>query len=1239
MKKEEQLLMCIARLLILFGVVLTSVLFPRNTSDIKFERISRENGLSQLSVNYIIQDKKGFMWFATQDGLNRYDGYGFTVYNHDRDVPASISANHIRAVLEDPDDGIMWVATSGGGLNKFDPVTGTFTRYRHDPKDPTSLGGDSVFSLYQDSRGVLWVGTLGGGLNKFNKNRGTFTHYKHAPTNPYSLSNDIVRAIFEDSKGVMWIGTYGGGLNQFDREKEQFIHYRHDLHRPDTLSDDRIMNIIETKTGLLWIAMDGGGINSFDPTTGIFTRYQHDVGRPGSLSHNRVRFVYEDRMGVLWVGTYGGGLNIFDDKSGQFTVFRHDPLDRESLSNDQVMCVYEDNTDLLWFGTNGGGVNKYDRLRKKFKHYKYSPIKQNSLSDPQVRAIYEDHEGILWIGTNYGGLNKLDRQTGTYTHYRYDPHKPGSLPSDRVYTIGEDREKRLWIGTFDRGLCKFDRKNESFIIYKNNPRDPNSISSNRVRIIHEDHQGELWVGTWSGGLDRFDRRKEIFHHYQHNPDDPNSISNNYIFALYEDSAGRLWIGTWGGGLCRYNRGNDNFTRYMHEPDNRNSLWDNQVYSICDDSDGNLWVGTTKGLDKFDKNKNNWVHYSAKDGLPNEVINGLLTDDEGNLWISTNGGISRFNPSGGTFRNYGLKDGLQGLEYVGGASYKSRSGEMFFGGLNGMNGFFPGEIKDNPHKPAVIITGFRKFNQPVPWSGAISEMDEIQLSYKENFISFDFVAFNYRVSENNQYAYKLEGFDKDWIYCGTRRSASYTNLDGGTYVFRVKGSNNDGIWNEQGTSVGILVTPSFWQTWWFRIVLISGVLFLIFFIYEIRTQAIKKTNKKLKEVNIQLYQQIEERKQAEKALQASEKKYRKIIENSVDVYYRSSLDGKLVMASPSAIRLLGYETLDEMVGRDIAGDFYLNPGDRAPLLDALKANGKVVNYVVVLKRKDGTPVIVETTSYFSYNEEGKPEAVEGIFRDITARKRAEEENARLQEQLLNARKMEAVGNLAGGMAHEFNNLLAVITGYAELLLDENGEDPTFSRRLAAIIKAATRCSALTDQLLSFSRKQVLKLRAVDINNLIANMKRRIHQIVGKKVKVIIKLEAKSTRINVDPHLMGQVIIGIVENSRDAMPHGGVLTIQTEIIQLDKENNNSFPPVFHQEGKFVCLTIEDTGIGMDEETLKHIFEPFFTTKEVGKGVGLDLSFVYGTIGQHGGWLDVTSTPGQGTRMKIYLPVSSQ
>jgi PAS domain S-box-containing protein len=517
------------------------------------------------------------------------------------------------------------------------------------------------------------------------------------------------------------------------------------------------------------------------------------------------------------------------------------------------------------------------------------------------------------------------------------------------------------------------------------------------------------------------------------------------------------------------------------------------------------------------------------------------------------------------------------------------------------------------------------------------MKDIQLSYQDNFISFDFVALNYRASADNQYAYKLEGFDNDWIYCGIQRSASYTNLQGGTYAFRVKGSNNDGIWNEEGTSIGIEVVPPFWQTWWFRLVALTSILLLIFLIYEIRTYAIRRTNKKLKEVNIRLNQQIEERKQAEKALQASEKKYRKIIENTIDVYYRADLEGKLIMVSPSGVKLAGYKNADELLGKNISESFYFNPDARKRFLEALKKQGKVVNYEITLKRKNGEPLIAEASSHLFYNENGEPEYEEGMLRDITARKRAEEENARLQDQLLNARKMESVGNLAGGMAHEFNNLLAVITGYAELLQEEIGEAPPVSRQLDAIIKAANRCSALTDQLLSFSRKQVLKLKAVDVNNLIANMETRIHQIVNEKVKMITKLEAKPARINVDPNLMSQVIIGIVENSRDAMPDGGVLTIQTEIVELDKENNSNPQPVFHQDGKFVCLLIEDTGIGMDEETLQHVFEPFFTTKEVGKGVGLDLSFVYGTIGQHGGWIDVTSTPGQGTQMKIYLPVS--
>ena len=1083
-------------------------LFPGN-QDMIFENISIEDGLSQTSVYCIVQDKKGFMWFGTQDGLNRYDGYGFTLYKQDSEDPYSISGSNIRVICEEEEKGVLWIGTDGGGLNKFDQEKEIFTCYRHDISDPYSLSHDVVCSLYRDKSGVLWVGTWGGGLNTFDEENETFTHYKHNPSNPYSLSHDIVPAIFEDKNGTMWIGTYGGGLNKFDRETGQFIHYCCDSRNPGSLSNNKIMTIYENKAGVLWIGTDGGGLNKFERETGKFTRYQYNPSKPGSLSNDRIRAVYEDGRGVLWVGTYEGGMNRFDYKTQSFTPFRYNPQQLKSLPSDQVLSIYEDNTEMLWIGTYGGGICKLDRQKKKFHHYAYIPNDPNSLSSEIIRAIVEDPNGLLWIGTTGGGLNRLDRKKNEYTHYKHDPGNPNSLSHNTIYALYKEKgAERLWVGTFGGGLDRFDIRQGTFKHYKHNPQSPNSPSDNHVRTICEDRTGALWLGTCTGGLNKFDREKETFTHYKHDPTDPNSIGEDNILCIYQDQAGGLWIGTWGGGLNRYNQEKDNFTRYQHEINNPNCLNNNRVLSIYEDRQGMLWVGSGgKGLNKFDRKNNKWTSYSTTDGLPNDVIYGILEDDRGNLWLSSNRGLSEFNPKTETIKNYDPEDGLQSNEFNAGAYYRSRSGEMFFGGVNGFNSFYPGKIKNNPHVPPVIITDFKKFNKSVEFDRIISDVKEINLSYNDNFISFDFVALNYRSPENNQYAYMMEGFDKDWIYCGTRHTASYTNLNGGTYVFRVRGANNDGVWNTGGASVKIIITPPFWERWWFLLSVIIGVIGVIFIIYRYHTYGMRDRNKQLERINKKLNQEIIERRKVEEAL-------------------------------------------------------------------------------------------------------------------------------------LSAKKMEAVGTLAGGMAHEFNNLMSIIIGNAQLIWGALIKDESMHKRVGAILKASHRCATLTNQLLSFSRKQMLKLEKLNLNDLVRRMDQTIRRVIGSDVEVETQLLPLLEPIEGDLEMMSQVIMGIVHNARDAMPNGGRLTIKTEMkegndLNMNTNTNTNMEVSSGRKGKFVCLSIEDTGMGMNEDIKQHIFEPFFTTKTEGKGIGLALSFVYGTVGQHNGWLDVESTMGKGTTMTIYLP----
>jgi serine phosphatase RsbU (regulator of sigma subunit)/ligand-binding sensor domain-containing protein len=800
--------------------------------DIEFERISLEQGLSQSVVTCILQDRKGFLWFGTMDGLNKYDGYGFTVYKHDAQDANTISDNSITAIYEDSAwRNMLWIGTRNG-LDSFDRITERFTHYRHDPAMPHSLSHNSIRAIREDrenGENWLWVGTFGGGLELFDRRTQQFFHYIHDPDNPNSLSNDQVRAIYVDKSGTIWVGT-SDGLNKLVLDKSdghvqpaaQFTRFKNDPNDPTSLSHNLICSIYEDRAGNLWLTTFGGGLNKLDRASGQFKHYKNDPKNPNSLRHNTARPICEDPLrGTLWIGT-SAGLDEFDPKTERFKHHQNDPANPNSLSNDDVWSVYEGRSGALWVGTYGGGVNKFSEAKEKFSHYKNDPTNPNSLGHNMVMSICEDHTGTLWVGTGGGGLYQYDAEKERFIRYRHDPANPRSLSNDGVAAICEDHTGALWIGTGE-GLHQFDRATKQFVRYQHDPTDPHSLSARGVSAIYEDHAGTLWIGTGAGGLNRFDSDTRLksnngksgrFIRYQYDAANAGSLSDNMVFAIIEDPANELWIGT-AGGLNKFDRANDRFIRYQHDPANPHSLCNNRVFSIFADSGSVLWVGTWGGgLDKFDKTTGTFTHFTEKDGLPNGVIYGILGDAAGNLWLSTNNGLSKFNPKTKNFRNYDVDDGLQSNEFNQGAYFKSKNGEMFFGGINGFNRFHPERINDNPHPPPIVLTAFMKFDKLMKLDTSITEITRLKLSYRDNFFSFAFAALDYTNPVKNQYAYKLEGFNEDWIYCGTRRYASYTNLDGGTYRFRVKGANSDGVWNEDGIAIQIIVTPPFWKTWWF-----------------------------------------------------------------------------------------------------------------------------------------------------------------------------------------------------------------------------------------------------------------------------------------------------------------------------------------------------------------------------------------------------------------------------------------
>jgi len=618
---------------------------------------------------------------------------------------------------------------------------------------------------------------------------------------------------FDSTGSTLWIGTFAGGLIKF-KEKQGFTFYSHDPSDLNSLSDNRIVAIHPyggCEKAVLWVGTLGGGLNKFDIVDKKFTHYKNDPQNPNSLSGNRVSSILKDKCDNLWIGTLGAGLDQFDVKNEQFTHYQHDPSRPNGLGSNDILSLFEDRSGIIWIGTNlGYGINKFDRGKAKFTHYYHEPSNPNSLSENVIFCMFEDRQGILWLGTLQSGINEFDRTKNKFTHYKQ-------------------------IGTFSGGLNKFDRAKNRFIHYKHDPSDPNSLSANQVRSIYEDRFGALWIGTFGGGLNKFNRKSETFTPYQHDPLDPQSLSDDRIYSISEDSSGSLWIATFEGGFDRFDLKTKKFTNYRHDPFNPNSLSDNRVFSIHKDPNdrSTFWIGTSGGgLNRFNCKNETFTHYTEQDGLPNNVVYDILFDDSSNLWLSTNKGLSKFNPHTETFTNYDITDGLQSDEFNAGAFHKSKSGEMFFGGINGFNCFYPDEVQINTNIPPIVLTSFKIFDEDMSHLiGPISEARKIELSHNDNFFSFEFSALDYTNLKKNQFAYKLEGFNKDWIKCGTRRYVCYTNVDPGEYTFRVKGSNSDGVWNEEGTSIKLIIHPPFWFRWWFHFFYIGFTIFSVTFFYR------------------------------------------------------------------------------------------------------------------------------------------------------------------------------------------------------------------------------------------------------------------------------------------------------------------------------------------------------------------------------------------------------------------------
>ena len=779
---------------------------------LRFEHLGIEEGLSAESISAILQDTKGYIWFGTWDGLNKYDGYTFTKYRFDPFDSNSLSSNFIYTIWEDK-QGSIWLGTNDG-LCKFDRYSEKFTRYKPDPK--SKFADPNISAINEDRNGMMWVANFSDGPCRFDRQTGEFL--------PGNFDLKGINSICKDKAGDLWIGP--GGLHQLVVQpakpghlpEVKIKHYRPVPANPDSLSDGNVSSVFADKEGILWIATNNG-VNSFDKKRNIFKRYQHDPKDIHSISSNMMdewfgRNFAEDQEGNLWIAT-NGGINKLNRDRTAFTRYNHDSTAPHSLSSDLISSLFIDRSGILWAGTKRGKLNKAKLIQKPFGQSRNIPGNINSLSDNTVTAIWEDFSGIVWIGTDGGGLNRWDKKTNKFTYYKRDPGNAKTLRSDVVNAILEDRDGQLWISNGEF-LSKLNKQTGEFIHYNSVEKKYNNSDPPQIFSITEDHDGVIWLGA-DYRVINFDKKTGKFpRYYYHNEADSTSICDHGATTIFADSRNNIWIGHGSKGTDRLNKRTGIITHYRHNPNDSASISSNVVNSFYEDTKGNLWLATQGGgLCHFNYQTGKFTTYTDKNGLSDNSVFSILEDNKNHLWLGTGNGISRFDLVTRKFTNYDEKDGLVGRVFAAGERdrtphYKGKDGIFYFGGPNGFNFFHPDQIKADSTLAPVVITQFKLFDSLI--KGA-NELKEIVLDYDENYFSFEFSSLSYANPEKNQYAYKLEGVDKDWVYSGSRHYTSYTNIGPGTYTFKVKATNSDGIWNNEGLSFTVIIQPPWWKTWW------------------------------------------------------------------------------------------------------------------------------------------------------------------------------------------------------------------------------------------------------------------------------------------------------------------------------------------------------------------------------------------------------------------------------------------
>lgn len=1199
-------------------------------TNFSFHLFSQEHGLPNNNVWSISQDQKGFMWFGTRyGGLARYDGYTFKVFEHDENNSKSISHNYVWTTLTDS-HGQLWVGTNGGGLNRYDERHTNFIRYPYDKADASNLPHANIKALFEDKQGTLWVGS-NGGISRYDRATDTFSTVSYDPEIPNGLAGISVRAIEEDQNtGLLWLGTRRNGLSLYDPERTTFVNLRNRADDITSLSDDAVNTIHQDRFGKIWVGTRNG-LNVYDPKSKSFQRFFHDSLNQSTLSGNWVQDIYEDRQRRLWVATLSG-LNLYDRVTQTFLHLGTKDIAGRNLQDAAVNTIFEDRVGAMWFGTVNNGIDRLDPMSENFTLLS-QPREQhiNTQAQQPAKAVLISKNGVKWVGTS-NGLDRIDTE-GT-THFAFDANDPHSLSDNNVRALAEDQNGQIWVGTL-HGLNRFN--GISFQRFVKDAKVLNSISGNNILALSADQKGGIWISVNGLGVDYFDG--QTFTAFQPRKNDPTALPSPYARALLPDALGSgVWVGTNNMGLAHIDLNQGTVQTYLIDPSMPSNEVHNFVRSIVSAPNGILWLATNFGLSAFDPLQKTFAKpITTTEGLSSNTIMSIDIDDQGGLWVGMSRALNRVSLQDLSVHKYKLNDRYKTLSFLPNAAAHDQKGNNFFGTEKGLLSFNPGRIVANPNPPPVVLIDMNLFDQRVqpglpdsPLTTSLITTKSIDMRYDQSFFSFTFSALDFTAALDNLYTYKLEGFDREWRHASAKhRQASYTNVPPGHYVLRVKAANNDGVWNEDGVTLPIVIHPPWWNTAWFYALAALAVLLMSSLVYmriryvtlyrqrELEAQVAERTDALVKEV--------ENHEVTEEALVISEKKFRNIIGNMPDIYFCLDKEGCFTDVSQEGERLLGY-THAEFIGTAMESYCANTHEHMVNVKKIIESNGDPVLVYAHLLTKDGREVLIESHSMAQLDKHDEVIGIEGIARDVTVQKFAEAKIMAAKKEAEDAN--QAKTKFLAAASHDLRQPMQAMT----LILYSLGKGECDPKKLEMIELLEGTCGALGDLLNSLLDISRLEAGMVNIDKEPFALGGMLHDIMTEFQLVAQETNTATVRwvpssivVYSDRIHVENILRNFISNAIKCTDGGDILV------------------GCRRRGDCVDLQVYDTGDGIDDEEQAKIFDEFYQVgndeRNKDKGLGLGLSIVQRIAKLLGHKIGLRSSLGKGSLFWLRLPQIDQ